>query len=57
MQKHCAEITDFHVAPLVSSEKGQSRHQWFIEFLQEPEELSKFEKDLDCALQNQKHIL
>ena len=53
MQKHSAEITDFHVAPLVSSEKGQSRHQWFIEFLQEPRELSKFETDLDCALQNQ----
>ena len=53
VQKHSAEITDFHVAPFVSSEKGQSRHQWFIEFLQEPKEFSKFEKDLDCALQKQ----
>ena len=53
VKKHKAEIGGFHVAPLVNPKSGLPRHQWFIEFLKEPLDMSQFAEDLDFALQNQ----
>ncbi len=52
-KKHKAEIGGFHVAPLVNPKKGLPRHQWFVEFLKEPEDLLAFSEDLDVFLQEQ----
>ena len=50
---HAAEVSGFHVAPMVSPTMGLPRHQWFIEFMKEPKDLSAFEKTLDVFLQDQ----
>ena len=50
---HAAEVSGFHVAPLVSPTMGLPRHQWFIEFMKEPKDLGAFEKTLDVFLQDQ----
>ncbi len=50
---HAAEVSGFHVAPMVSPTMGLPRHQWFIEFMKEPEDLGAFEKILDNILQDQ----
>ncbi|MDB5257177.1 MAG: hypothetical protein JWM14_1872 [Chitinophagaceae bacterium] len=44
------EVTEFTVAPYVSGEKGQSYHEWLVEFSKTPEDLTKFSKDLDVAM-------
>lgn len=50
-QKHVGiEVVEFTVAPSVNPEKGQSRHEWFIEFHQEPANLEQFTIDLDSEL-------
>ena len=50
---HAAEVSGFHVAPMVSPTIGLPRHQWFIEFIKEPKDLGAFEKTLDVFLQDQ----
>jgi len=50
---HAAEVSGFHVAPMVSPTMGLPRHQWFIEFMKEPKDLGAFEKTLDVFLQDQ----
>ena len=52
-KKHKAEIGGFHVAPLVNPKSGLPRHQWFIEFLEEPLDMTQFAEDLDFSLQYQ----
>lgn len=50
-QKHQGvEVVEFTVAPSVNPQKGQSRHEWFIEFDQEPVDLDQFARDLDLEL-------
>lgn len=44
------KITEFTVAPFVSSDKGKSYHEWFVEFENHPEDLSAFAKRLDNNL-------
>ncbi len=46
-----AEVVEFTVAPLVNQEKGRSRHEWFVEFSNQPEEIEKFSVFLDEQLQ------
>ena len=36
------KLTEFTVAPFVSSDKGKSYHEWFIEFEEQPQDLSAF---------------
>jgi hypothetical protein len=36
------KLTEFTVAPFVSSDKGKSYHEWFIEFEDQPQDLSAF---------------
>ncbi len=40
-------LTEFTVAPFVSSSDGKSYHEWFIEFEQEPDDLNEFSLRLD----------
>jgi len=40
-------ITEFTVAPMVERGGGKSYHEWFIEFEQEPHDLSSFEANLN----------
>ena len=51
--KHSSEINGFHVAPIVNPKNGLPRHQWFIEFIKEPKNLTAFAEDLDGYLQDQ----
>jgi hypothetical protein len=44
------EVTEFTVAPYVSSEKGQSYHEWLVEFSKAPSNELKFASDLDQAM-------
>ena len=36
------KLTEFTVAPYVSSDKGKSYHEWFVEFEQVPDDLNSF---------------
>ena len=53
VKKHAAEVSGFHVAPMVNPIMGLPRHQWFVEFMKEPKDLGAFEKTLDTILQDQ----
>jgi GH3 auxin-responsive promoter len=44
------QATEFTVAPFVSSDEGQSYHEWFIEFENIPHDLSAFAAKLDMNL-------
>ncbi len=46
-----ASIVEFTVAPQVNPDSGLPLHQWFIEFANNPHNLSDFEKDLNLQLQ------
>jgi len=46
-----AEINEFHVAPMVNTEKGLPYHEWFIEFEKEPVDIKKFSLLIDKKLQ------
>ncbi|MBS1743287.1 MAG: GH3 auxin-responsive promoter family protein [Bacteroidetes bacterium] len=43
-------LTEFTVAPFVSSSKGKSYHEWFIEFENTPASLSQLAKKIDDNL-------
>ncbi len=43
-------LTEFTVAPYISSDKGKSYHEWFIEFEKLPADLTSFAKNLDDNL-------
>ena len=43
-------ITEFTVAPFVSSDEGKSFHEWFVEFENMPHNLSSFAAKLDRQL-------
>ena len=43
-------ITEFTVAPFVSSNKGKSYHEWFIEFENKPYNMEAFAAKIDQAL-------
>ena len=43
-------ITEFTVAPFVSSDEGKSYHEWFVEFEVIPHDLSSFAAKLDLNL-------
>jgi hypothetical protein len=43
-------ISEFTVAPQVSPIEGLPYHEWFIEFIDEPANLTQFAKDLDIEM-------
>ncbi len=48
-------ITEFTVAPFVSSNNGKSYHEWFVEFENKPADIQKFANILDQQLR-QKNV-
>lgn len=44
------QVIEFTVAPYVSSDKGKSYHEWFVEFDNRPDNLEVFAGKLDQAL-------
>lgn len=48
-----AHVTEFTVAPLISAEKGQSCHEWFIEFDAPPADTARFANILDESMRKQ----
>jgi hypothetical protein len=48
--KHSITITEFTVAPFVSSQQGKSYHEWFIEFEKDPDTLPEFAEELNEML-------
>jgi hypothetical protein len=48
-------VTEFTVAPYVSSSQGKSYHEWFIEFENTPANMQEFARKLDETLQ-QKNV-
>ena len=45
-----AKVTEFTVAPFVSSGEGKSYHEWFVAFESKPNDLAGFAKELDVQL-------
>lgn len=50
LEKHPAQITEFHLAPQVNPEEGLPYHEWLIEFEKEPSDLELFRNELDEQL-------
>lgn len=50
---HSARLNEFTVAPQINPSQGLPYHEWFIEFEQEPEDLTAFARTLDVELQKQ----
>lgn len=44
--KYHVEVKDFSVAPFIRDEDCGNRHEWLIEFQEQPKDLDKFAKDL-----------
>ena len=44
------QIVEFTVAPCIAQDKGQSYHEWFIEFQNQPADLAAFTKRMDDTL-------
>jgi len=49
-EKYKVRITEFTVAPFISSTESASYHEWFIEFENPPENMIAFSKEVDEAL-------
>jgi GH3 auxin-responsive promoter len=45
-------VTEFTVAPFVSSNEGKSYHEWFVEFETQPENMEVFASRLDETLRD-----
>jgi hypothetical protein len=54
-REESVHITEFTVAPLIEQGKGQSYHEWFVEFESEPSDLQAFAQKVDNNLR-QKNI-
>ena len=52
IEKHTAQVNEFHVAPRVNPKNGLPYHEWLIEFQKEPENIADFSKILDDELQS-----
>lgn len=52
-EKYKTQISEFTVAPQITPQRGLPYHEWFIEFENEPENLSDFELDLDNEMRKQ----
>ena len=53
LEKHPAQITEFHLAPEVNPKEGLPYHEWFIEFENEPEDEVAFAEAIDQAMRKQ----
>jgi phenylacetate-coenzyme A ligase PaaK-like adenylate-forming protein len=48
-----AQFHEFTVAPSITNEKGNSCHEWYIEFVEPPKDLQSFAQALDNSLRKQ----
>lgn len=46
-----AEVSEYTAAPVFMDEDGKCKHQWIVEFRQQPDDLEAFANQLDLALQ------
>ncbi len=46
-------VSEFTVAPQITPEEGLPYHEWFVEFVNEPENLEEFAQKVDSSLQEQ----
>ena len=51
-QEENVRITEYTVAPFVSSTEGKSYHEWFVEFENKPHDLDQFALKLDSNLRD-----
>jgi hypothetical protein len=51
-QEENVHITEFTVAPFVSSTEGKSYHEWFVEFENQPHDMEQFALKLDNNLRD-----
>ncbi len=49
------QVTEFTVAPFIAQDKGQSYHEWFIEFENQPADMAAFLRKVDDNLR-QKNV-
>jgi hypothetical protein len=54
-REETVHITEFTVAPYIAQDAGQSYHEWFVEFENEPRDLQAFARKVDDNLR-QKNI-
>jgi hypothetical protein len=52
IEKHTAQVNEFHVAPQVNPKNSLPYHEWLIEFQKEPENIADFSKMIDDELQS-----
>ncbi|WES96748.1 GH3 auxin-responsive promoter family protein [Chryseobacterium arthrosphaerae] len=50
LERHPAQITEFHLAPQVNPSEGLPYHEWLIEFEKEPGDFELFRNELDRQL-------
>jgi GH3 auxin-responsive promoter len=50
IEEENAQVTEFTVAPFVSSDEGKSYHEWFVEFEKQPADMEVFTAKLDHYL-------
>lgn len=48
-----AQVSEFTVAPCITPEKGLPRHEWYIEFAEEPDSKEHFRTALDETMRRQ----
>lgn len=53
LQKHPAEVNEFHVAPQVNPNSGLPYHEWFVEFKNAPADYSAFATTLNNLMLEQ----
>ena len=46
------QVTEFTVAPMIAQDAGKSYHEWFIEFENTPEDISRFAKKINENLRS-----
>jgi len=51
-KKYQLQITEFTVAPMIEDLNGNSYHEWFVEFEQEPTDMQTFAREVDDALRS-----
>lgn len=49
-EKEKIKITEFTVAPMVEQGEGKSFHEWFVEFEEQPQDISRFASEVDSIL-------
>lgn len=45
-----AKVLEYHAAPVYMDEHGKARHQWMVEFAEEPDSMEKFVAELDNGI-------